>query len=69
MDFLIEDGLNPAVLPVEVKSGKYSTKHAALDRLMDVKNYGIERACVLHRYNVANEGAVTYLPLYMAAFL
>ncbi|WP_172623429.1 ATP-binding protein [Arabiibacter massiliensis] len=69
VDFLIEDGRSPTVLPVEVKSGKYSKKHAALDKLLDVKNYGIERACVLHRYNVAKEGPVTYLPLYMTSFL
>lgn len=69
VDFLIEMPGSTEIVPVEVKSGKYSTRHAALDRLLEVKNYGIKRAYVLHRGNVRAEGAVTYMPLYMAAFL
>lgn len=69
VDFLLEPGQGVEVLPVEVKSGKYSRKHAALDALMGVKNYGIERAVVLHPGNVSVEGKVTYLPLYMAGLL
>lgn len=69
VDFLIEDKRSPVVLPVEVKSGKYSSKHAALDRLMDVKNYALAKAVVLHRGNVAVDGAVLYLPLYMTGLL
>lgn len=69
VDFLIEDRRTPVVLPVEVKSGRYSAKHAALDRLMSVENYGLTRAVVLHRDNVADGKAILYLPLYMAGLL
>ena len=72
IDFLLENGRDPKVFPVEVKSGKYSTKHAALDRLLNVKNYHIEKAFVLHKNNLriceANK-KITYLPIYMCAFL
>lgn len=69
VDFLLEGRGTTEVIPLEVKSGKYSRKHAALDRLLEVRNYGIERAIVLHDGNVSVEGKVTYLPLYMAALL
>lgn len=69
VDFLIEDRREPVVIPVEVKSGKSSHAHAALDHLMGVENYGLERAVVLHRDNVELGGKVTYLPLYMASLL
>ncbi len=72
VDFLLEDGHEPKVFPVEVKSGKYSTKHAALNRLMQASNYHIERAFVLRRGNLAQSEAnnkITYLPIYMCAFL
>lgn len=69
VDFLIEDAHQPTVMPVEVKSGAYSRKHAALDKLLSVKNYSIERALVLHRGNVASENRIDYLPVYMASFL
>ena len=69
VDFLIEDRREPIVIPVEVKSGKSSHAHAALDHLMDVKNYHLDSAVVLHRQNVEKDGRVLYLPLYMAALL
>lgn len=69
VDFLVEDSRRPVVTPVEVKSGKYSRKHAALDKLLAVRNYSIEQALVLHRDNVAVDGRITYLPIYLAAFL
>lgn len=56
-DFLIEDMHTGEVIPVEVKSGKYSTRHAALDALITVKNYAISHAVVLHMRNVSSEGA------------
>lgn len=69
VDFLIEDWRLPKVLPVEVKSGKYSSRHAALDALMGVKNFDLEEAVVLHRFNSCREGSYRYLPLYMAGLL
>lgn len=69
VDFLVEDRRLPKVLPVEVKSSKYSSKHAALDALMGVANYGLEEAVVLHKFNVRKAGKVMYLPIYMAGLL
>ena len=56
-------------MAVEVKPGRHSKRHVALDRLMGTKSYGLSRAVVLHPANVSQEGSVTYLPLYMAAYL
>lgn len=69
VDFLIEDVRLPKVFPVEVKSGKYSSKHAALDALMGVDNFGLEEAVVLHKFNLRKEGRCSYLPLYMTMCL
>ena len=49
--------------------GKTSRKHAALDALLTVENYILENPVVLHTRNVEVGKSVTYLPLYMAAFL
>lgn len=67
--FLLESGNDTRVIPVEVKSGGRSKRHAALDGLLGVKNYHIDKAYVLHRENTSSTGIITYLPLYMAAFL
>lgn len=69
VDFLIEDGRTVEAVPIEVKSGRYSTKHAALDKLLTVENFNLGRAIVLHGANVFREGKIQYLPIYMAAFL
>ncbi len=69
VDFLIEDRHEPVVVPVEVKSGKSSHSHAALSHLMEVQNYHLNKAVVLHRENIEKEGNVLYLPLYMASLL
>ena len=69
VDFLIEAKNEPSVIPVEVKSGKNSHAHAALDHLMEVENYALEQGFVLHRDNVEIDGNMTYLPLYMAGLL
>ena len=77
VDFLISPPISPTVVPVEVKSGGYSHTHAALDRLLDVQNYPIEQAIVLHTDNLETSSAtpssgtrsVVYLPIYMAGLL
>lgn len=69
MDFLIDVPGKPEVLPIEVKSGKNSHAHAALDHLLEVANYHLEHAVVLHVGNVESDGKVTYLPIYMAGLL
>ncbi len=69
VDFLIDVPGKPEVLPIEVKSGKNSHAHAALDHLLEVANYHLEHAVVLHVENVESDGKVTYLPIYMAGLL
>lgn len=69
VDFLVEEDRSPLVMPIEVKSGRNSHRHAALDALMGVKNYKFEGAIVLHPGNLEENGAITYLPIYFAAFL
>ena len=36
---------------------------------MDVKEWGIEKAFVLCKGNIARSGGITYVPLYMTMFL
>ena len=69
VDFLVEEDGSPLVVPIEVKSGGNSHRHAALDALMGVKNYKFEGAIVLHLGNLEENGVITYLPIYFAAFL
>ena len=67
LDFLIERG--GSVLPVEIKSGKDYTKHAALSNVLANEDYAIEEAYVFHNGNVSVSGKVTYYPIYMLMFL
>lgn len=69
VDFLVEDRQTPSVIPIEVKSGKYSTRHAGLDNLLSVKNFDIQQAIVLHMRNVEEKGRILYLPIYMTGLL
>ena len=68
MDFLVEtDG---KILPVEVKSGKNHTSHAALDNLMSEPDFGISSAWVVSRNgDVTRQGGIIYLPIYLLMFL
>ncbi len=67
IDFLIQD--SNGVLPIEVKSGKTYKRHSALTQLLTIANYGIDQAVVLCESNVEVNGAVAYLPVYMASML
>lgn len=64
IDFLIEK--NGKVLPLEIKSGKNSLRHAALDNMLN--KYGGE-GIVFHEGNTKCEGNITYYPVYMIMFL
>ena len=68
VDFLVEtDG---SVLPIEAKSGKNYTAHAALDNLMSDSGFGIPAAWVVNKSGeVAQHGRITYLPIYYLMFL
>ena len=64
LDFLIQDR-DDRVIPLEVKSGKSYKRHRALDNVLAIKEYHLERGYVLGPSNVQTEGKVTYLPIYM----
>lgn len=68
LDFVFEDSAHRAV-PLEVKSGKSYRRHSALSKALEIENYGIERAVVLHEGNVEVCGKVAYLPMYMTMVL
>lgn len=67
IDFLIEMG--GKVVPIEVKSGKAYKSHKALDNLMSVSDYHLEKAYVFSTGNIETEGTVIYLPIYMCYLL
>ena len=67
LDFLLEHQGN--VLPIEIKSGKDYTKHAALSSVMANAAYAIPEAFVFHNGNVSTSGRVSYYPIYMLMFI
>lgn len=67
VDFVVQDGSR--VLPIEVKSGEDWRRHHALSNVLGVRGWGLDHAYVLCKGNVGQDGAVTYLPLYMVMFL
>ena len=66
VDFVLLSGRR--VLPVEIKSGESYRRHKALDNVLGVKEWGIDRALVFCGDNVQEAGAVTYLPWYFLMF-
>ncbi|MBQ9438479.1 MAG: ATP-binding protein [Lachnospiraceae bacterium] len=67
LDFVVEQDGN--ALPIEIKSGKDYKRHAALDNVMENKNYEIPYAYVFQNENVNVDGKTVYLPIYMLMFL
>jgi predicted AAA+ superfamily ATPase len=67
IDFLVER--SGKILPLEIKSGKDYTRHAALDNLLGNHDYAIPAGYVFHNDNVKNTGKIIYLPIYMLMFL
>ena len=67
LDFLVEE--EGAVLPIEIRSGKDYTKHAALNTVLSNDSYAIRKAYVFHNGNVSAEGKTRYYPIYMLMFL
>ncbi len=66
VDFLIKDGKK--VSAIEVKTGK-STRHASLDRMMDIYSKHLGQCYVLHTKDIRKDGNLLYLPIYMAICL
>ena len=68
VDFIVE--YKGTVLPIEVKSGKDFTSHAALDNLMGEEEFGIPSALVACKSGkIEVVGKTTYLPIYDMMFL
>lgn len=67
LDFLVERA--GAILPIEIKSGKDYTKHAALSSVLANEDYAIPEAYVFHNGNVSVSGKVSYYPIYMLMFV
>ncbi len=67
LDFVIEK--NGHVLPIEVKSGKDYQRHNALSNVMSNADYAIPSAIVFCNDNVSVSQNISYMPIYMVAFL
>ena len=57
------------VVPIEVKSGKSYKTHKALDNLMKIEDYHLEKGFVFSIGNIEKEDKITYLPIYMSYLL
>lgn len=70
VDFLIEDFDELSVLPIEVKSGKDYTKHKALNKFVENKDYNVKKAYVLsNSQEIKKDGKIIYIPIYFVMFL
>ena len=67
IDFLLEN--MGKVLPLEIKSGKDYTFHSALNNLLNIKDFEIDKAIVFNNYNVTVKDKTVYFPVYMCMFL
>ena len=67
VDFVVQSGKK--VLPVEVKSGNDWGSHKALENVLSTDEWGIDKAYVFCKGDMACKGSVIYAPLYMAMFL
>jgi len=67
IDFLLErDG---EALPIEIKSGADYKLHRALDNMMGVADYHLQRAMVYNTSETVERGRITYLPIYALMYL
>ncbi|NMM95204.1 ATPase [Bifidobacterium sp. DSM 109957] len=67
VDFVVQDGAT--VIPIEVKSGNDWKRHKALDNMLAVSDWHLNDAYVLCKGNIEQDGAITYVPLYMSMFI
>jgi len=70
VDFLIDDYDSLSTIPLEIKSGKDYSTHAALDRFMKNDDYHIKKAYVFsNSEKITEEDKIIYYPIYMCMFL
>ena len=68
VDFLLEH--NGTLLPIEIKSGEDYTAHAALNNLLEKKEFNLNQAYVFCKSeNVVIQDKITYFPIYFLTFL
>lgn len=67
LDFVIE--IDDNVLPIEVKSGKGYKRHSAINNILNLDNYKINKAYIFSSENISVEKNKIYLPIYMIMFL
>jgi len=67
LDFVIT--ADEKILPIEVKSGKDYRRHNAIEHVMGIPVFGIQKGIVFCNDNVLVEGPLIYMPIYMVMFL
>ncbi len=67
IDFLIQN--SGKVIPLEIKSGTDYKKHAALNNVLAVEEWKLNKAFVFCSGNVKKEENIVYLPWYMIMFI
>lgn len=67
VDFLIES--EGEVLPIEIKSGKDYYRHNAMDKIVDHKEYDIDKGYVFCNANIEVSDHIYYFPIYMLMFV
>lgn len=67
IDFLIQN--SGKVIPLEIKSGTDYKKHAALNNVLAVEEWKLNKAFVFCSGNVEKEENIVYLPWYMIMFI
>ena len=70
MDFLVNDYDSLSVVPLEIKSGKDYTIHAALNRFVANPDYHVKKAYVFsNQREIVHEGSIVYMPVYLVMFV
>ena len=67
IDFLIQN--SGKVIPLEIKSGTDYKKHTALNNVLAVEEWKLNKAFVFCSGNVEKEESIVYLPWYMVMFI
>ena len=67
LDFLLQEKNRLSIL--EVKSGNDYKRHSSLTNALNNESNKIGRSMVLNKFNVEKTESITYIPLYMAAFV
>lgn len=70
VDYIIDDSNTLSVVPIEVKSGRDYRIHSAINNLLAVKEYNIQKAYIVsNAREVTVDGAIIYIPAYYVMFL